>query len=271
MSKNHHAIKISRFNLNEVHDNAVCIFLGKRRSGKSWAIRDLMYHKRQIPIGHIVSGTEKANPFFYKFFPYSYISEEYDEELLENIIRRQIKIKHFACIGETSNSREIDPRFMLVFDDCLHDNKWQSAKSIKNVFMNGRHFNICFLLSMQYVIGIPPNLRTNVDYVFVYRDYSPTNRKKIYQNYGASIPSYQVFCSLMDNLDAYECLVISTDPALTTFQEQVKYFKAKPREHFLFGSTDFWNQHSKIMKLRHQYTKIENKNGYDIIKHVAKK
>ena len=35
--------------------------------------------------------------------------------------------------------------------------------------MNGRHYKILFILTMQYALGIPPNLRTNIDYVFILR------------------------------------------------------------------------------------------------------
>ena len=246
-------IKIKRLDLSEIPDGSICAFIGKRKSGKSCAIRDLMYHKRYIPIGQIISGSEKANPFFYKFFPSSYIEDEYTEETLDNILKRQVKIKEFAKQQKMMNKREIDTRFLIVFDDCLHDGRWTKAKQIKNIFMNGRHFGIFFVLSMQYVIGIPPNLRTNIDYVFIFRDYSIQNRKKLYENFGGSIPTFSLFCSLMDHLDKYECLVICTDADKIKFQSQVTYFKAKMRDNFRFGSDTFWEQDAKIKMLKNKY------------------
>ena len=63
----------------------------------------------------------------------------------------------------------IDPRAFLILDDCLYDNTWSKDKWMRSVFMNGRHYKLLFLLTMQYALGVPPNLRTNIDYVFILR------------------------------------------------------------------------------------------------------
>ena len=34
------------------------------------------------------------------------------------------------------------------------------------VFMNGRHYK-CYFFNYAICLGVPPNLRTNVDYVFI--------------------------------------------------------------------------------------------------------
>ena len=45
------------------------------------------------------------------------------------------------------------------------------------LFMNGRHWKIMLVITMQYPLGVPPNLRTNIDYTFILREpYS--NRKE---------------------------------------------------------------------------------------------
>ena len=249
-------VRIRRFDMSSVPDGSVCAFIGKRKTGKSCAIRDLMYHKRYIPIGQVISGSERANPFFSQFFPSSYIEDEYSEDILDNIMKRQVKIKKFAEQQKRLNQREIDTRFLIVFDDCLHDSKWQRAKQIKNIFMNGRHFGILFILSMQYVIGIPPNLRTNIDYIFIFRDCSISNRKKLYENFGGNIPSFALFCSLLDNLDKYECLVICTDADKVNFSDQVMYFKAELHSNFKFGSKTLWEQDKKIKILNRKYLEM---------------
>ena len=59
--------------------------------------------------------------------------------------------------------------------------------------MNGRHFKILFLITMQYPLGIPPNLRSNIDYVFILRDNTVGNRKRIYENYAGMFPNFDIF------------------------------------------------------------------------------
>lgn len=248
-------IQIRTFDITAIPDGSVCVFIGKRKSGKSCAIRDVMWNKRDIPIGQIISGSEIANPFFSAFFPRSYIEEEYTDDILSNILNRQNKIRRFAQKQRIQGKEEVDTRFLLVFDDCLHDNRWKNTREIRSVFMNGRHFNIMFLLSLQYVIGIPPNLRTNIDYVFIFRDSSIQNRKKLYENFGGCIPTFRLFSALMDHLDQYECLVICTDADKVKFEDQIMYFKSTLRGPFKFGCDQFWEQDKDLRALQIELNK----------------
>lgn len=264
-------IQVSKFDLSTVPDDSVCVFIGKRRSGKSCTIRDLLYHKRYLPMGKVVSGSEVANPFFSSFFPSSYITTEYSDRLLDNVLKRQEKIKQYAEEQRKLNGREIDPRFVLVFDDCLHDESWKRKKQIKNLFMNGRHFNILFLLSMHYVIGIPPGLRTNVDYVFIFRDPSPQNRRKIWDNFGGAIKTFDMFCALMDSLGKFECLVLCTCADKVRFEDQVMYFKCEIRKNFRFGSAKMWEEDKKLKMLRYNNPQenempCTSNNNYNVVK-----
>ena len=46
--------------------------------------------------------------------------------------------------------------------------------------MNGRHYKMMFLVTMQYALGITEP-RTNIDYVFILRENIVSNRKRIYE------------------------------------------------------------------------------------------
>ena len=59
--------------------------------------------------------------------------------------------------------------------------------------MNGRHYKLLFLLTMQYALGIPPNLRTNIDYVFVLRENYVSNRKRLYEHYAGMFQHLKCF------------------------------------------------------------------------------
>jgi hypothetical protein len=82
----------------------------------------------------------------------------------------------------------------MILDDCLYDSSWTKDKYVRSIFMNGRHFKILFLITMQYPLGIPPNLRSNIDYVFILRDNTVGNRKRIYENYAGMFPNFDIFC-----------------------------------------------------------------------------
>ena len=83
---------------------------------------------------------------------------------------------------ESFKKSNIDPRAFVILDDCLFDDKWTRDKMMRLLFMNGRHWKIMLIITMQYPLGIPPTLRTNIDYVFILREPYIANRRRIYEN-----------------------------------------------------------------------------------------
>ena len=167
-------IELSRFNINDIKDDKVVVLIGKRETGKSFLCKDILYHHSNIPVGQVISGTEAANEFYSKMVPKLFIHEEYQPQIIQNILKRQ------RMMLEKSKVSNTDPRAFLVLDDCLYDNTWTKDKNVRSLFMNGRHYKILFILTMQFALGIPPNLRTNIDYVFILRENYVSNRKRLY-------------------------------------------------------------------------------------------
>lgn len=94
---------------------------------------------------------------------------------------------------------------------------------------------------MQYPLGIPPNLRTNIDYVFILREPYATNRKRIWENYASMFPTLESFSSILDQTtENYECLVINNNAKSNKLNDQVFWYKAEPRGNFKLGSQEFW-------------------------------
>ena len=165
-------ISLNKFDIKTILPDATILILGKRRTGKSFLARDIFYHHRKIPSGIIFSGTEEASPFFGRFIPDSFIHSEYNSSLVSSILNRQKrKIREGIAQGLSENGKHPSNNIFIVLDDMLAAAKdWKTDKTIKDIFLNGRHFNILFLLSMQYINGIPPDLRGNLDYVFIFNE-----------------------------------------------------------------------------------------------------
>ena len=162
--------------------------------------------------------------------------------LFQNMIKRQ-KIL-IDKINQGDNS--IDPRCFLILDDCLYDNTWAKDKWMRSVFMNGRHYKMLFLLTMQYALGVPPNLRTNVDYVFILRENYVSNRKRLYEHYAGMFPTFEMFCQVMDQCtENYECLVINNNAKSNKLTDQVFWYKAEPHDDFKIGAPSFWEYSEK--------------------------
>jgi len=118
----------------------VIVMIGRRDTGKSYLIRDLLFYHQDIPIGTVISGTEAGNGFFSAHVPKLFIHEEYNTVLIENILRRQkVVLKQVNKEIEMYRKTTIDPRTFVILDDCLYDQSWTRDKMMRLLFMNGRH------------------------------------------------------------------------------------------------------------------------------------
>ena len=220
----------------------VIVLIGRRDTGKSFLVRDLLYYQQSIPIGTVISGTEEGNGFYSNHVPKLFIHNEYNSGIVENVLKRQKQVlKEVKTEIETKRRSTIDPRTFLILDDCMYDATWTRDKMMRLLFMNGRHWKIMLVITMQYPLGIPPNLRTNIDYVFILREPYINNRKRIYENYAGMFPTFESFCQVMDQCtENYECLVINNNAKSNKLQDQIFWYKADAHSNFKLGSKEFW-------------------------------
>ena len=221
----------------------VIVLIGRRDTGKSYLVRDLLYYHQDIPIGTVISGTEAGNNFYGTHVPKLFIHEEYNTAIIENILKRQKTVlKQIQKEIEVYRKSMIDPRAFVILDDCLFDASWTKDKMMRLLFMNGRHWKMMLIITMQYPLGIPPNLRTNIDYVFILREPYISNRKRIYENYAGMFPTFESFCQVMDQCtENYECLVIHNNAKSNKLSDQIFWYKATGHNDFKLGSKEFWD------------------------------
>jgi len=231
-------IQLRKFDMSEIKDDKVVVLIGKRDTGKSFLCKDILFHHRDIPVGQVISGTEGANQFYSKMVPKLFIHGEFNTQIVQNILKRQKMLISKINQGQGN----IDPRSFLILDDCLYDNSWAKDKFMRSVFMNGRHYKLLFMLTMQFALGIPPNLRTNIDYVFILRENYVSNRKRLYEHYAGMFPSFEMFCQIMDQCtENYECLVINNNAKSNKLTDQVFWYKAEPHDDFRICSQQAWD------------------------------
>ena len=228
----------------EENSGPVIVLIGRRDTGKSYLVRDLLYYHQDIPLGTVISGTEAGNGFYSEHVPRLFIHDEYNSAIIENILKRQRTVlKQIKKEVESYRKSSIDPRAFVILDDCLFDATWTKDKVMRLLFMNGRHWKVILIITMQYPLGIPPNLRTNIDYVFILREPYIANRKRIYENYAGMFPTFESFCQVMDQCtENYECLVIANNnnAKSNNLQDQIFWYKAESHKNFKLGSKEFW-------------------------------
>lgn len=244
-------IDLNEFNMKNLFQNSSILIIGKRRSGKSWLLRDIFYNKKDIPSGIVFSGSEHVAPFFSKFIPDIYIYKDFDPRIMENaFINQKNKLRKYQKNEKylDDEGKCLDNSFFVVLDDMLAEGKkWKNDETIKTLFLNGRHYNIFNCVTLQYLKGVPPDIRQNIDYVFIFNEPSIERRKIIYNEYCSCIPTFKIFCDIMDNICSdYGCLVVQqTGGKSNKIEELVFWYKAEPRENFKVGSKNYWHYHNK--------------------------
>ena len=243
------SLNLSRFDMSTIASDSVVVMIGKRNTGKSFLCRDLLYHMRDIPVGTVISATEVANGFYGKIMPPLFIHHEYDDSIVEKAIARQQKvIDRTKRNPQRSTDPLIDNRAIFILDDCMYDSSWVKSKHIRSMFCNGRHFKILFLLTMQYALGIPPNLRSNIDYVFILRESIVRNQKILYENFCGMFPNFDIFQQVLNQCtENYECLVINNTTRSNKLEDQVFWYKAEPHDDFKIGAPEIWEYSRRHM------------------------
>jgi hypothetical protein len=239
--------KIHKFDLDSLYNDSTILVLGRRRSGKSWLIRDLMYHKRFMKQVLVFSGTEHVSPFMGDFIPDIFIHSDFSSELVENVLVNQsIKIKKAKKNHESEDGKTDGNNMAIIMDDMLHDAKtWTKDRSVKELFYNGRHYNLMYVVALQYVHGLPPEFRDNLDYVFIYPQENPNAKHKVFESFGSCIDTYREFCDILEQCtENYCCLVVKlSGSGSNKICDKIFWYKAERPSNFKVGSNKYWNYH----------------------------
>jgi len=84
---------------------------------------------------------------------------------------------------------QLDEReYFFIADDCGFDKQFMNSKVLRQMMMNGRNFNLFRLLVIQYLMAIGPDLRSNIDLIFLFWDNNVNNQKKMHANWFSFIP-----------------------------------------------------------------------------------
>ena len=137
------------------------------------------------------------------------------------------------------------------------------------------------MLTMQYCMDLPPDLRANVDYVFILREPVLANRQKLYKNFFGIFPTFDSFSdTMLACTENYECLVLDNTSKSNKIEDVVFWYKAHfPLPKFRIGTKELWLYHKKSCKagteskseIRLDPKKLKKKGNSIIVKKMGKK
>jgi len=243
----------------------VIVLIGSRGTGKSTLIEDILYNFQDIPVGTAISGTEIGNHFYEKHIPKMLIHHEYTSGVIQNVLLRQRQIMNLRTtqMNQHGGRTNIDARTFVIMDDCLYDDKWTRDKLMRLIFLNGRHWKVLLIITSQYVMGIPPILRSNIDYTFILRETSRSNREKIWKHYASVFQTFESFCEVLDQTTAdYECMVINNVVKSNKLEDMVFWYKAVVHPAYKLCSKEYWNLSKDLPETDEDgYNPANNKKG----------
>lgn len=223
---------IKYFDPRMIKPGSVILILGRRGSGKSTVAEDLLSFHRECSRGLCVSATERSNNFWSSHIPQCFIHYTYSDSLTRQLFRQQQKIK--------KETGEIPPVF-AIFDDLLFDKSFARSKETRKLLMNGRHSKIFTIISAQYLMDLGPDLRANIDFVFVLRENIKSNREKIYQYFAGVFPDYQSFEDvLVACTEDNEALVLDQNSLSYNISDCVFFYKATPNLRYRLCDKRYW-------------------------------
>lgn len=233
---------LRKFNLRSMKQHGVVAMCGKRHSGKTVLIKDIMYNFREkIPSAIVLSDNERICPEYSNhIIPNCYAHEKCTVELLNNISsyakRRDLMFICDNCYPEPL-------RFQEYYDLCE----------------NASRDNLMCIYSNQ-LYGCMQKIKRHIDYMFLFCDRTRSNLKEIWKLYVQDvIPDVRVFFSIFDAFyehgifGDHRCLVIDfTKNAYTTpLRDRIFWYKAEMRcdKDWRFGSRKYWRSAEKYKNI----------------------
>jgi len=228
------------FDPEEIKLDATIVAIGKRRTGKSWLLRNIMYLMRdKIPAGIVISQTDELNKFWRQYVPSKYIYPKYEPEILDAVFKRQKDILNDNSL--TREEKDEKAPFFVLLDDVISDQRLKYDENLMELFVAGRHYRLFVMITSQYAKAITPTLRGNTDYAFLMKCAQQRQREALWEDFADSLTK-DAFAQM---LDAYtednEVLVVDTSPEKKVDPiELFAWWKAVDPGEFAMGSKEYW-------------------------------
>lgn len=227
-------------------DSTVVVF-GQRRSGKSWFTREAMWYMQDwYPRGIVFSDTDKMLRHYRTFVPSKNIVPRYEPAIQEavNLIQKAIK-EDELLYTRMKEQKENFMRQFCIYDDCINKKgifHYKAGDPLRRIFVNGRHYETLLWFNTQYPRAIPPDMRANIDWGFLFAADGDNERECLYQLFGQPLASKHLFAGLIaQNTMNYGMLAVNNQQGVVRLVDRFKFYRAQPEPppDFMMGDDYF--------------------------------
>lgn len=246
------SLRIKKFDPKTIKESRIAFILGKRHTGKSVLMRDLLYNMPTPDYVLAMAPTEDTLRVFRTFLPECCVFDHFSQEKLDKVVSLQRELVN------RGKKRTV----LILLDDCMYQKNVLRSTSMRSIFFNGRHDNISLVCAAQYMMDVEVGLRTNIDYIFTMRENILTNRQKLYKYYFGHFGKFDDFDKVMHACTQdYRSLVLdgtlstSTDPT-----DSVMWYKASVEvPSFRLCKPVFWKLSKAHLVSRSEVRKAQTK------------
>lgn len=236
-------VRVKKFSPDTIKKDRISLIVGKRGSGKSSLLKDLLYCMRdRFDFCMAMCPTMESATMLRECMPESSVFSRFSPSKVEMLVQTAREIA----------SKDKEKHFLLVLDDVFYDKSICRSQAFRFIFFNGRHCRITCVILLQYLVDLPPDLRANVDYVFSMRETILANRMKLYKMFFGVFGSYEDFAAVFERCTQnYECICLDNTLQSTGVTDCIFWYKARLElDDFKLGSRIFF-------KLAEEYRRPE--------------
>jgi hypothetical protein len=104
--------------LSMIPADGTVVVAGIRRSGKSWALRAILYHMRHVMSKGIIFSATKFNGWWRQHVPDAYIHEEFDGDVVDAFLKWRAKAveEYQRDFGDDARDEQ---NYFIILDDCV--------------------------------------------------------------------------------------------------------------------------------------------------------
>lgn len=254
-------MKIKYFDLKkQLPKYAVVVLLGRRRSGKTVNIFSLLQERKDAyDFGLCFCGSAATREQFREIMPNEFVYDGIDIDKLKNLVKMQ----------EEDVEKGIAKSCLLIIDDCGFQSKLFNTDVFRKIAMNGRHYKLFVIISLQYSLGIKPALRNQVDIVVASMEKNVANKKRIFEHYSVCFRKFRDFELIFDQCTKnFESCIIAVAARSSNIDENIFFWKSQfPIPSFKLNEKGMWwgeylkkntnseREEKRIKRTRNYYSK----------------
>lgn len=202
----------------ESKKNTATLIIGKRECGKTHLIKDII-------------NTYNKNNIINDLYIFTWNKSSYDD-IVENI-NCIIDLndnngddfeKYFEKIKLNQDKINKKKKSIVVIDDNIEVGKL--LKKIKQLILNIHNLQIELILSVQYPLGLSPEIRSQFDNVIIFQDEVISNLKRTYEFYFGMIPTFKSYQQIIKNLGNYECIISTQNNKILQDMDKIFIYKS---------------------------------------------